>query len=143
MKITFDPTNITVANLPKVKADMKEFKKTYTENDLVWMAHDALKDKYETITGKQYPWSSDIIRVNVKAFAYDDFEEHGTHFRVELMLDGYLELVDISFYMKLYGGIDAEAHWNQFDGNYMYTFDITRYKRDTESGHILYYSEAI
>lgn len=136
MITTIDKSHITVADYPKVKSELKEFKARYTDGDLKCFADRAIADKYEKITGNSYPYACDVIRADVQAFDYDD--DNGTYFRVDVLVDRYLEIVKIHYYANLDLEVDADAHWNRFENRYMYTFDITRYPRDIKTGHILY-----
>lgn len=141
MNTTIDKKRITVADYKTVKAELKEFKERYTDGDLAVFARNAIDDKFEQITGERYPYSSDVLRADVEAFDYDEF--HGTYFRVEILLDSWREITKVSYYTNLHLEIDTEAKWNQFEGKYMYTFDVTRYVRKEDTGHILYSDVAV
>ena len=127
MKMTIDGMQITLNNVKYVKEDMKEFKKRYTDRDIVCLADEQLRNKYEQLTQEPYPYTHDAIDVKVDAFAHD---YQGTHFRIELLLDGWDEFGKITFYTNLNMEIDVDGHWSPFSNRYEYTFNVRRYKRE-------------
>ena len=141
MKMSFNGQFITVNELPKVKSDMKEFKARYTDGDLKTFGYNAIQEKYQKLTGKSIPWTTDIIKASVEAFG-TDFDGN-TLFRVVLLLDGWSEIVEMSYHTNLDLKVDNEPHWEKFKGQYMYTFSIVTFERNTEDDRILYSEIAV
>ena len=139
MNTKIDKDYIYMKDYSKVKEELKEFKSRYTDTDLRSFAEDAICDKYQKLTGKDYPWGHDIIRADVTAFGYDS--TYGTYFRVDLLLDGYSEICRLRYYTNLNLEIDTEAKLNQFKGMYNYTFSIQRYERDLTNDESILYSD--
>ena len=127
MKMTIDGTQITMNAVKHVKEDMKEFKSRYTDRDIVCHADDQIRSVYERLTQEAYPYTHDVVGIKVEA-VYHDYQ--GTHFRVEMLLDGWDEFDKITFYADLDMNIDTEGHWSMFNNRYEYTFNVRRYKRD-------------
>lgn len=131
MNISYNTSSIYVADMPKIKKDMKYIKSVYTDADMVRMGYDEIHEAYEKATGERMPWCGDVIRVNVNAFAYVWYDG-GTHFSVEILNNGVDEIQEITFYATYneeHGlEIDKEAHWNQFKMRYDYTFNVKRFK---------------
>ena len=131
MNITYDKSTIFVADLNKVKEDLKTIKKTYTDGDLAQYAYNSFSNLYNEVTGKVYPWCSDILRCNVEAFSHDF---HGTHIRVTILNLGWKRIEEITFYATWLndGGMefDSETHWDAYKMRYNYTFNVREYKLD-------------
>ena len=131
MNIRYNKSSIYVADMPKVKKDMKDVKSIYTDADLVRIGYDEISEAYEKATGERMPWCSDIIRVDVEAFAHVWYDG-GTHFRVRVLNYGVDEIQEITFYATYdeENGlkIDKEARWNQFKSRFEYTFNVHRFK---------------
>lgn len=134
MNITYNKETITVAAMPKIKQDMREIKKIYTDNDLARFAFQEFHDLYTEITGELFPYPSDVLRINVNAYAMD---YRGTHFRVEITNAGYKEMHVISFYATWSDengmSFDKEKRWNQFKNRYEYSFNLRTYKLEGDS----------
>lgn len=139
MKMIFDGTQITCNDAKQVREDMKEFKSRYTDGDLVNKAWTQLHEKYEELTGQRYPSGNDVLRVLVQAYAHD---WKGTHFRVELLLDRFDEICEISYYTDMDMDIDIVGHWNPFKLRYDYMFNVRRFKIDG-SMHDMITSEGV
>ena len=90
MKITVDKNYTTIAQLPKVKADMKQFKETFTDSDLL--------GEFYRQTGIESGWNHDILSVSVVAFPAGFFYGDDTHFSVEIITRGWREFREIKFY---------------------------------------------
>lgn len=127
MKMSFDGSLITVNELPKVKADMKEFKARYTDGDLKCFGYRAISDKYEAITGNRFPYLGDVVKANVEAFCVD--KDDITQFRVVLLLESFAEIVEMTYFTNLNLEVDTSANWNQFRNKYTYSFSIVRFER--------------
>lgn len=141
MNITIDKNNIKIGEYQTVKKDVSEFKKRYTDNDLVRVAEEALSEKYSEITGETFPSYSKVIRADVRAFAHDKW--NGTYFRVNVYVENYWEICNIHYYTNLDLEVSTESNWNQFEGKYSYTFGITRYELKEETDRILYSDVAV
>lgn len=93
MKITVEKKYTTLEKLPQVKADMKEFKARYTDNDLL----NAFVDATDIID----PYAADILRCDVEAFpAGSDFDDE-THFGVEMVTFTYAKVCVLRFYVDM------------------------------------------
>lgn len=139
MNITYDKSSIYVADMPKVKEDMKHIKKIYTDGDFARYAYDAFSAIYEEITGELFPYCSDIIRMNVTAYAHD---YQGTHFRVEVLNDWCDCIQKVTFYATWHGEdegmtFDNKKHWNEFKRRYEYTFNVRKYNLEGRLCEIL------
>ena len=138
MNIKYDTSMIYVADMPKIKEVMKEIKKTYSDYDFAHYAYDTFSEIYQNITGEQYPYTGDILRCTLEAFARD-FD--GVHFRVKIINMTYKEVNEISFYATWHDEngmkFDKETRWNQFKFRYEYTFNVIKYKAEGEGFTIL------
>ena len=90
MKITIDKGHTTLALLPKVKEDAKEFKSCYTDADLLSAFSSAVE-----FTGT---WGHDILSCNVEAFPGGTDYNNETHYHVSIITHGFREFCEISFY---------------------------------------------
>lgn len=93
MKITVEKEYTTLAALPKVKADMKEFKARYTDNDLLSAFWDAVEI--------DHPWGHNVISANVESFPGGTDFDNKTEFHVSLITHGWREFCEIDFYCNL------------------------------------------
>ena len=94
MKFTIDKEYTTLAQLPKVKQDCKEFKTLYTDNDLLRAFEDAVIDI-------DIPCGLDILSANLEAFPGGTDYNNETAFRVEIVGRCYHSFFVITFYCDM------------------------------------------
>ena len=93
MKITIDKELTTLAQAEQVKNDIREFKGTFTDNDLFCHFFNA--------TGIDRPWNCEIISVSASAFPGGSFYDDETQFSVTIIAKGYKEFYEIHFYCDM------------------------------------------
>ena len=116
MKITVDKNYTTIAQLPKVKADMKQFKEAFTDSDLL--------GEFYRQTGIESGWNHDILSVSVVAFPAGLFYGDDTSFSVDIITKGWREFREIHFYCDEGLSVDTRDlvdHNGQSMGKKMYT----------------------
>ena len=89
MKITIKKEYTTLAQLPKVKEDIKEFKEAFTDRDLLCSFIDATETDI---------WCADVISVNIEAFPGGSLYNDETHFSVNILCKQWKEYIEIHFY---------------------------------------------
>lgn len=99
MKITIDKEFTAVAQVPRVKEDIKEFKARYTENDL-------LSAFWDTVN-IPHPYGHSVILSEIDAFPSGWTTGDKTSFHVQLVTRGFREFLEISFYCDLDLNIDT------------------------------------
>lgn len=77
----------------KLRADMKEFKARYTDDDL--------KRAIENVLNKDF--YGEIVQAKVEAFGFND-----TSFAVDLMIDGFIKVYKIRYYCDLNLNVDTD-----------------------------------
>lgn len=98
MKTSVCKDYTTLAELPRVKADLKEFKARYTDGDLKSFFMDETQD-YSA-------WCHDVVSASVQGFpAGTDYNDE-TSFCVDLVTMGTSEFCKIRFYCNMELQID-------------------------------------
>ena len=100
MKFTIVKGYTTLAQLPKVKEDCKEFKARYTDKDLLSIFCDE-------ITDIDLPYGLSVLSANIEAFPGGSDFDNETAFHVELMAKGYKSFYVIRYYCNLDFCIDT------------------------------------
>ena len=95
MKITVKKEFTTIAQLPKVKEDIREFKERYTDGDLKSAFCDAVEEESFLL------WSSDIVSVNITAFPGGTVYNDETQFHVTMLCRRYREFIEAKFYCDI------------------------------------------
>jgi len=96
MKLTIDKEYTLVGNLNKVKEDLKTFKARNTENDL--------RNAFEELTERNC--NGEIVKCEVTAFNPNVLSD--TYFRVDMVIDNYIDFKRISFYCDEYIKIEED-----------------------------------
>lgn len=118
MKITVEKQFTTLALLPQVKADMKEFKARYTDIDLL----NAFIDATDIVD----PYAADILRCDVEAFpAGTDFNDE-THFFVEMVTFSYAKICVLRFYVDMNLTVDTRRQYLSDDMLYSCTVYLNK-----------------
>ena len=98
MKIKLNRKYTEDYQIDRVKADMKEFKESFTEADLLNIFRDAAG----------FNKCGDIIKMDVEAFDAGSYYGEETSFHVDILLDGYSEMTKISYYADKYMNITED-----------------------------------
>lgn len=93
MKITIDKEYTAGYQMAQVKEDIKEFKERYTEKDILSVIRSQLDFWNNT--------NAEILKTEIKAFPGGSFYGNETHFAIEMILDGFLEINKIYTYMNM------------------------------------------
>ena len=102
MKVTYDKQYTCPAYVQQVKADMKEFKARYTDNDLI--------NFFKQQVSAAYTGDGDVIRANVEAFS----SYGNTLFSVNLVTENPIGFCRVSYFcdMDLNITVDPENLWD-------------------------------
>lgn len=100
MKSSISKEHTTLAQLPKVKEDLKEFKSRYTASDL-WQFF------VETVIDIDLPWNVDIIDGEIEAMPEGTDYNDETCFCVTLTAKGWKSFTVLHFYCDIDGKIDT------------------------------------
>lgn len=124
MKITMDKDMTESYMIERTKTQMKEFKEIYTDNDLLRMFREAIKDAGLGGTNPE------ILRCNLRAFPGGYNETDETHYCVEMLLESWKEFTKVVFYITQSGDIDVERRWVNYGGHgeWMDMFTVEHYK---------------
>lgn len=119
LRITIDKELTTLAQENKVRADARQFRTAYTENDLLRAFCDAT-DINET-------YNHDILSVSVKAFPEGWAFGDKTSFCVEMLTHGWRKLCEIRFYCDIELNVDTRdlTDWRGIStGEKLYSCDV-------------------
>lgn len=100
MKFTVDKEFTTLAQLPQVREDCKEFKGRYTDNDLLSIFLDEIEEF-------DIPYGVSVLSANITAFPGGTDFDNQTCFHVELNCKGFEAFYVISYYCNLDFCIDT------------------------------------
>lgn len=100
MKFTVEKEFTTLAQLPRVKEDCKEFKARYTDNDLLSIFMDE-------VTDIDLPYGLSVLSANIEAFPGGTDFDNETAFHVEVIARGFESFYVISYYCNLDFCIDT------------------------------------
>lgn len=105
MRITVDKNMTKLAELPKVKADIAEFKKMWLGEDGTPVA-EMLKMH---ICGDLPIWEKmgnvELVSIDGKAFPAGYYYGDETHFKIHLVVRSFRKFADITAYMDMNGTI--------------------------------------
>lgn len=113
MKFTISKEYTTLAQLPKVKDDIKEFKARYTERDLASYF-------LSVVDVDNAPFCEEIISCNVNAFPAGYSYNDETAFSVYIIMHGFRSFHEIHFYCDIDLNIRTDT---LIDGTKMYSCD--------------------
>ena len=118
MKIVIDRKYTEDCKLARTKAQIKEFKEIYTENDLVRM--------FQGATGETLPFIEEIVYCRMEAFSGGTAETDETHYSVDMMLDTFSAVYKIHFYITQSGEIDTRR-LPIYNGEMMQMWQVKKY----------------
>lgn len=125
MKMTINKDFTSIAQVAKVKEDMREFKSRYNDNDLLQTFQDS--------TGLCGTCSYEVLKATVEAFPKGMLYGDDTTFCVELFLYGCNEFAKVRFYCGLNLEVDtSDLMWfgNPADNPHKKLYQMTRYTED-------------
>lgn len=103
MKITIKKEYTSKEFEAMIKAAIKEFKKAYTEDDLV--------REFDRQTETETPhWNYEVIKCNIEAFPSGNYYGNTPEFCVDMVLEMYEKFVKLHFYCDLGLELDLRQH---------------------------------
>ena len=118
MKTSVNKDFTTLAQLPKVKADLREFKERYNDGDLKRAFCDAVSSNGM--------YCADIVSVDVEGFPAGSVFNDETHFSVTMLCRDYGNFYDAHFYCDMNLTVDTRDAIN-YGGTHslkMYRVDV-------------------
>jgi len=103
MKIKINREYTTLDMVERTKAQMKEFKETYTDADLVRMFREAIGENNNNRL------HDEILRCELSAFPGGTAEKDETHYSVDILLEGFRRFTKIHFYINQSAEIDTRV----------------------------------
>lgn len=105
MNIKLDKTLTTLAQADKVKADMKEFKGTYKDGDLLGAFSSQVEEH-------RYTYFGDVLRTDVEAYPSGWMRGDETSFHVTMWTTTYITVYRLSFHVDLGLGVNVERDFS-------------------------------
>lgn len=114
MKTSINRELTTLAQAGQIRADLREFKNRYTENDLLYRFIDS--------TGISAPYGAEVLRCEVEAFPSGLDFDNKTAFAVEMITFSWTGVCVLRFYCDIDLTIDTRKAYLSDD--YLYSCEV-------------------
>ena len=125
-KVKLDRDFIMPWQMERTKEQAAEFRVMWTPGDLLRMFRDAMRDSGNDADADRTE-SATIIRAEASAFGNGTQEEDTTHYRVELLMEGFRRYVKVAFYITHTGHIDTRRLYMYGEGTPRKMWDVEVY----------------